>query len=143
MDKLPSGGGLLGATARLLICEFDQDEKNAEAQKPKKVSKTEQAMGEVIQALLDAGFRPDGHTQVLIVRVPSRSSPVFGRTGGELAKFGGRQRFAKPGTTVKSTVGARTTAIYRIDGKGLEGVHGIASVDTKNIEAVRAALLGL
>lgn len=106
-------------------------------------SKSEQVMADVIQALLDAGFEPDGLTKEQIVRIPTRNSPLFGKTGGELAKFGGRQRFAKTGTSVKATVGARTTAIYRSEGKGLEGVKGIASLETKDIEAVRVALAGL
>lgn len=97
-------------------------------------------MADAIQALMEAGFDPDGHTQEQIVRIPTRNSPLFGKTGGELAKLGGRQRFAKSGTNIKATVGARTTAIYRREGKGLEGVTGIATLDTKNIEALRVAL---
>lgn len=143
MDILPKGGGLLGATARLLITQFDEAEKREEAQPAKKVSKAEIAMGEVIQALLDNGFDPDGHTQEQIVRVPTRKSPLFGKSGGELAKFGGRQRFVKTGTNIKATVGARTTALYRIEGKGLEGVSGIASLNTKDIEGLRGALAAL
>jgi len=100
-------------------------------------------MALVIQSLLDAGFHPDGETREETVRVPTSKSLLYGKSGGELAKFGGRQRFAKAGTTVKATVGGRTTAIYRVEGKGLEGVKGIATLDTKNIDAVRNALAGL
>lgn len=106
-------------------------------------TRTEQAQAAVIQALLDAGFEPNGLTTTQQVRIPTRSSPAFGQSGGVLASFGGRQRFALPGTSVRATVGARTTAIYRSEGGGLSGVEGIASVDTKNIEAVRIALARL
>jgi hypothetical protein len=105
-------------------------------------SKSEQAMAEAIQALLDAGFVPDGSTREEVVRIPTRDSPLFGKSGGELAKFGGRQRFAKPGTDLKATVGARTTAIYLSSG-GITGVKGIAHLNTKDIEAVKTALASL
>lgn len=104
------------------------------------LSKAQESMAAVIDALLLAGFAPDGETRTEVVRIPTSKSPLFGQSGGELAKFGGRLRFALPGSNVKATVGARTTAIYRIDGKGLEGVKGIASVNTSNLQAVIAAL---
>lgn len=106
-------------------------------------SKTEMAMAEVIQLLLDSGFQPAGETRAEEVRMPTRNSPVFGMSGGELAKFGGRQRFAKLGTNIKATVGKRTTAVYRVDGAGLQGVTGIASLDTSNIQAMRSVIAQL
>ena len=106
-------------------------------------SKSEQAIANTIQILLDAGFEQDGHTQEQIVRIPTRTSPLFGKYGGVLDSFGGRQRFALPGTSVRATVGARTTAFYRSERSGLQGVTGIASVDTKDVEAVRSALARL
>ena len=101
---------------------------------------TEQAMASAIDALLSAGFEPDGQTREEILRVPTRAVPLLGLSGGELAKFGGRQRFAKTGTNIKATVGPRTTAIYRIEGKGLEGVRGIATHDTSAADAIRATI---
>lgn len=106
-------------------------------------TKTQQAMASAIDALLGAGFEPDGQTREEVVRVPTKASPLLGLSGGELAKFGGRQRFAKTGTNIKATVGPRTTAIYRVGGKGLAGVRGIASHDTSDGQALHATLAGL
>lgn len=106
-------------------------------------TKTEQAMADAIDALLCAGFEPDGQTREEVVRVPTKASPLLGLSGGELAKFGGRQRFAKAGTNIKATVGPRTTAIYRVVGAGLAGVRGIATHDTSDSETIRATVAGL
>jgi hypothetical protein len=106
-------------------------------------TKTQQAMAAAIDALLAAGFEPDGQTREEVVRVPTRQSPVLGYSGGELARFGGRQRFAQRGTNVKATVGPRTTAVYRIEGAGLAGVRGIASHDTSDGASIRATIAGL
>lgn len=100
-------------------------------------------MNQVIACLLDAGFSPDGQTQVEQIRVPTKASPVFGLSGGSLATFGGRMRFVKAGTRIKATVGKRTTAIYEVQGAGLAGVRGIASLDTCEIEKIRAAVSAL
>lgn len=74
------------------------------------MTKTKQAMAAATDALLAAGFSPDGQTREEILRVPTKHSPLLGLSGGELAKFGGRQRFAQGATGVKATVGPRTTA---------------------------------
>ena len=101
----------------------------------------ERAMAAVIDELLDAGFEPDGQTREEIVRVPTANSPVLGRSGGELAKFGGRQRFSHRSTSVKVTVGARTVCFYRSEpGQGLQGVQGIATLDTKALVEIRGML---
>ncbi len=97
-------------------------------------------MAAVIDALLQAGFLPDGETRTEVVRVPTTSSPLFGLSGGELAKFGGRQRFALGTSGIKATVGKRTTAVYRMVGAGLAGVQGIASFDTGDLEKLRQVL---
>lgn len=107
------------------------------------MSKTEQAMADAIDVLLSAGFTPDGQTREEIVRVPTQQSPLLGVSGGVLAKFGGRQRFAQADTGVKATVGPRTTAIYRVDGPGLTGVRGIATHNTSDGNAIRATVAGL
>lgn len=107
------------------------------------MTKTEQAMAAAIDALLAAGFSPDGQTREEIVRVPTKHSPLLGLSGGELAKFGGRQRFAQGATGVKATVGPRTTAIYRVEGSGLAGVRGIATHNTSDGEAIRATVSAL
>jgi hypothetical protein len=100
-------------------------------------------MAAAIDALFRVGFAPDGQTREETVRVPTRSSPVFGRSGGELAKVGGRQRFALTGTDIKATVGRRTVAIYRIVAAGLAGVAGIATVDTADSELLQMVLASL
>jgi hypothetical protein len=103
------------------------------------LSKTQEAKAAVIQSLLDHGFEPDGETRTEIVRIPTSSSPMYGKSGGELAKFGGRLRFAKKGTDIKATVGDRTTVLYHYASK-LDGVKGIAHLPTKDIENIKAAL---
>jgi len=109
----------------------------------KQPGRAEQSMAAAIDALLDAGFAPDGQTREEIVRIPTKSSPVYGRSGGELAKLGGRQRFALINTNIKATVGKRTVAVYRVEGEGLAGVSGIASFDTSDIERLRDVIASL
>lgn len=106
-------------------------------------TKSEQLMGAAIDLLLAAGFVSAGRTREETVRIPTKASPVYGRSGGELAKLGGRQRFVKPGTTIKATVGPRTTALYRVEGQGLDGVQGIATRDTKDLDGIRSVLQSL
>lgn len=93
-----------------------------------------------IQALLDGGFLPDGQTTQTTARISTRQSPVYGASGGEIATFGGRQRFAKQGTVIKATVGKRTTAIYRHEG---QKIKAIATVSTADTGAIRDALRGM
>ncbi|MES2877516.1 MAG: hypothetical protein V4713_03770 [Pseudomonadota bacterium] len=107
------------------------------------MNKAAMAMEDAIAYLRSAGFTLDGQTQVAQVRIPTKDSPVFGRSGGELATFGGRMRFVKAGTRIKATVGKRTTAIYEVQGAGIAGVRGIASFDTCEIEKLRAAVNAL
>ncbi len=67
----------------------------------------------VISALLENGWAENGRTISEQVRIPTSRSPVFGKSGGELATFGGRLRFAKENR--KCTVGKRTTYFYDSD----------------------------
>ena len=94
----------------------------------------------VIDLLLAAGFVPDGLTAEQTVRVPTKGSPLYGRSGGVLATFGGRARLTMPGTDFKATVGARTTYLYRAQGGN---VRGIAHLSTRDIAAVQSALASL
>lgn len=103
-------------------------------------TKREQAMAAVIELLLQSGFVPDGETRTELVRIPTKRSPAFGGSGGELAKLGGRQRFAKEGTNIKATIGMRTTCIYRVEGEGLSGVRGMGTVDTSDLQSIRSVL---
>jgi len=106
-------------------------------------SKSAMAMGQVVDVLLDAGFIPDGKTHEEIVRLPTLNNPPLGQSGGELAKFGGRRRFARPGTTIRATVGPRTTFLYRIGSKSTEGIRAILRTSTTNIEEIKAAVSAL
>lgn len=101
------------------------------------------AVEEVLKRLSAAGLVEDGSTRTEHARVPTKDSPVFGQSGGQLATFGGRMCLAKEGTRIKATVGERTTAIYEVVGSGLAGVRGIAAVDTSDIEKIRAAVNAL
>ena len=53
------------------------------------------------------------------------------------------QRFALGTTNIKATVGKRTVAVYRVEGQGLAGVAGIASLDTSDIDRLRSVLASL
>lgn len=107
------------------------------------MTKSQQNLALAINTLLNAGFALDGNTREEIVRMPTTKSPLFGKSGGELAKFGGRQRFVKTGTNIKATVGAKTTYIYFIQGTGKDCVKGIASHDTSDIESIRKTVESL
>ncbi len=107
---------------------------------PMPLTRSEQSMADAIDALYAAGFVSDGHTREEIVRIPTKNSPLLGRSGGELAKLGGRQRFAQANTSLKATVGKRTVSVYRVNDQGLTGVTGIASFDTSDIARLRQVL---
>lgn len=104
---------------------------------------TQLVLDQTLDLLTQAGFVPDGHTQQQTVRMATTASPVLGRSGGTLAQTGGRQRFAKPGTNLKATVGKQTTSLYRVIGQGTVKIQVIAAHDTKNLEATRLALQSL
>lgn len=97
---------------------------------------------EVAAVLESLGFTVDGATHQETVRVPTRRSPVLGRTGGELRTLGGRARYALPGTNIRATVGARTTFLYHVHGAGR--TEAIAHLATREVtlEGLRE-LLGL
>ncbi len=96
---------------------------------------------QVFEVFTAAGFVADGYTAEEIVRIPTTRSPVFGGIGGERRKFGGRQRLSLPNTTIRATVGPRTTNIYRvINGKATF----LANYKTTQLVAVElAAFLAL
>ena len=71
---------------------------------------------QVIQELEGIGFIADGQTSEQIARVPTIRSPIFGSIGGERRVFGGRSRYVLPGTTMRATVGIRTTNVYHVRG---------------------------
>jgi len=102
-----------------------------------KVGGAAQAMEAVVTLLTEAGFEADGTTRRESVRVATRASPVYGCSGGEVATFGGRARYAKRGGDLRATVGKRTTCIYRVADAV---VVSSKTLDTKDIEGVRAAM---
>jgi hypothetical protein len=106
-------------------------------------NKSELALASVIDLLLAAKFIQNGHTREEIVRIPTAKSPLLGKSGGELAKFGGRQRFEKSGTNIKATVGIKTTYFYFVQGVGEGSVKGIATHNTKDIEAIKSTIASL
>lgn len=112
-----------------------QDDQPPRTDKP--LTRAQLAMADAIDRLLDQGFVPDGQTRVEIVRVPTRSSPLLGRSGGVLARLGGRQRFMRTGTDLRATVGPRTVAIYRVTGTG---VAGVAAFDTSDLAKLSQVL---
>jgi hypothetical protein len=59
---------------------------NSTSDKP--LNRQEQAMAAAIEALLSCGFAPDGETREEIARIPTKRSPLYGHSGGELAKLG-------------------------------------------------------
>jgi hypothetical protein len=87
-----------------------------------------------IEVVLAGGFVPAGETTTQTVRIPTTRSPVYGGAGGEIATFGGRQRFTKPDTDMRVTVGKITTYFYEVE-KG-ETKGGI-SINTRETERIR------
>lgn len=104
------------------------------------MSAAHEAMVKAVEALMKAGFEPNGHTRMEHVRVPTAKTPVYGKSGGKPVTLGGRMRLAKPGTDLKATVGLRTTVIYRTVAPGLAGVQGVAHHNTKDLGAIVATL---
>lgn len=100
--------------------------------------KSELAQEAAIKAVLAAGYVPDGETRSETVRMPTTDCPVVGRgkIGGELATFGGRQRFALLGTPYKVTVGQRSTNFYEFDKGQDKEAHGFKYLDTVDLEGV-------
>ena len=94
-------------------------------------TKPQLQMEAVTDATLAAGFTCAGQTDTETVRIPTQASPVYGGAGGELRTLGGRERFTKPGSDVRVTIGPRTTNVYRV-------VNGqtsfIANLQTRDIE---------
>lgn len=97
------------------------------------MKKSDLAKASVIDLLLEAGFIPDGDTHSASAPASNYMRKTSDQLSKEWATAAARLRFKKPGTNIKATVGARTTAIYKIDGKGLNGVKGLASIDTSQL----------
>ncbi len=93
-------------------------------------TKQEERMQRVIQILEREGLVPDGQTATQRVRIPTMKSPVFGKSGGEPRTLGGRARYARPGTSLRVTVGPRTVNVYLL--KGDQGVEFLANLKTSD-----------
>lgn len=81
-----------------------------------------------IEAVLAGGFIPDGET-----RTESYRAKV-GELAQALVTAGGRQRFAKPGTPMKVTVGRITVCFYEVE-KGKEPKNYI-NISTRQIDRI-------
>lgn len=101
------------------------------------MTRGEQAQAAAIQAVIAAGFVPEGETRQETVRMESAANPIYGGIGGKLATFGGRPRFSLPGTNRRVTVGPRSVCFYNFE-KGKEPT-GFKSLDTKDTAAIVAA----
>lgn len=71
------------------------------------------AQAQVVEMLEASGWVASGFTAQQQVRIPTVRNPLYGKSGGELATFGGRSKFEKPGTEYKCTVGPRTVFFYK------------------------------
>jgi hypothetical protein len=58
----------------------------------------------------------------------------------ERASTAKHQRYHKPGTAFRATVGARHLRLLRVDGPRVEDIRLLASVERDDIDAVAAAL---
>jgi hypothetical protein len=116
------------------------------------VTKSEQNALAVVDFLLGSGWAADGHTDSQTVRVGTSKVPIYGKTGGELRTFGGRERFVKTGTEWKVTVGTRTVNFYRVGdidvsfknwkGERIEkferGAVDMKGFDAKDLDGIKA-----
>ena len=97
------------------------------------MTKSQKHQAEAIAILLAAGFQPHGETASQTVRIPTVRAPVYGGIGGELATFGGRPRFVKPGTTLRVTVGKVTTCFYDVVDGQTKYLVNLPTRDAKRI----------
>lgn len=107
------------------------------------MTRDRQAIAAVSDLLLVAGFVPDGQTRQEHVRIPTAKTPVFGHSAVCWRRLAVGNDSSRAGTTIKATVGPRTTALYRIEGAGLGGVCGITTLATKEPIAVRTTVESL
>lgn len=91
-------------------------------------------MEEAIAILLILGWKPDGETNRDSVRIPTTRSPIYGGIGGEVRTFGGRKRYALPGTNRKVTVGKITVNFYQVIDKKPTNFR---QVKTNNLAGLR------
>lgn len=99
----------------------------------KRLTKSELAMERAIGVLLEGGFVPDGATAASVVRAGSSASPIYGASGGQLSKTGGRTRFALPGTEWKATVGKMTTTFYRVADGVTHDLNAFSTTDEERL----------
>jgi hypothetical protein len=101
-------------------------------------TKGETDVAAAIEALVEAGYEPDGQTRSESVRTGSAASPVLGSSGGRISSFGGRSRFAVPGSPARATVGKVTVALYE---RGADGkAQNMRALPTRDTAQLREAL---
>ncbi len=86
-----------------------------------------------VGSLLRHGFRPQDQG----------GAPRGDRPDGMPRTLSGRARLIVPGTTLRASVGVRTMALYRTDGKGIAGVTIVANIDTGDGETLSRTLSDL
>lgn len=67
---------------------------------------------QVISTLFELGFAPAGGTRKEIVSPPAMHAPVYGGLRRTRRAFGGRSRYALPGSDLRVNVGPRTIHVY-------------------------------
>lgn len=80
-----------------------------------------------IESVLANGFVPDGETDTASYRAK------VGELAQRLINAGGRQRFAKPGTLMKVTVGKRTVCFYEVIDKKAKEFATLSTRETDRI----------
>ncbi len=91
------------------------------------------AMASVIDLILASGYAHGGETATEQVLIPTTNSPRFGKSGGELATFGGRTRFIKGEDRV--TVGRLTTCFYKVKPEFKEASQ-FQTFNTKDVDKI-------
>lgn len=81
------------------------------------------------------GFVPDGSTPEATVRVPTVKAPVYGKSGGKLTTFPGRERWSHTGhPALRCTVGPRTVNLYYVDHEDTRTCVFLANLRTRDAD---------
>lgn len=78
----------------------------------------------IVDAILAAGLVPDGETRTEVARMATSDG------GSEVRTFGGRERYAMPGSDLRVTVGKLTTFVYRLTAGKVSPLARLSTQDT-------------
>lgn len=81
-----------------------------------------------IEAVLTGGFVPDGETGEVSYRAKT------GELAMKLVNAGGRQRFKKPGTAMKVTVGRISVCFYEVENGATKNMTTLSTRELSRIE---------